>query len=58
MKPTGFLRYSYYKGVRQLGVKRSVEGKYFRRDKQWNRIMKRSEKQSFKIFMNDCLFDY
>lgn len=57
MKPTGTLRYSHYKGVRHLGMKKSIKGKRPKRNKQWNRIMKRSGKQSFKIFMNECLFD-
>lgn len=58
MKPTGTLRYSHYKGVRLLGSKRSLPKRQRpRRDKQWNRIMKRSEKHQFKIFMDECLFD-
>ena len=56
MKPTGFLRYSYYKGVRNLWLKRLCFIRP-RKDKQLNRIMKRSEKQFFKIFMDQCLFD-
>lgn len=58
MKPTGYLRYSHYKGVRNLGAKRCCpRNSRPRRDKQWNRIMKRSEKQQFKIFMEECLYE-
>lgn len=58
MKPTGYLRYAHYKGVRNLGVKRCFPRNNIpRRDKQLNRIMKRSEKQQFKIFMEDMFYE-
>lgn len=58
MKPTGYLRYAHYKGVRNHAVKRCCPRNSIpRRDKQLNRIMKRSEKQQFKIFMEECLYE-
>jgi len=57
MKPTGYLRYLWYKGVRQHGVKRTFNKKGSpckrpKRDKQWNIIMKRSEKHIFREYQN------
>jgi hypothetical protein len=56
MKPTGFYRFLWYKGDRHHGLKRGYnkKGKQFarpRKDKQWNRIMKRSERHIFREYL-------
>jgi len=61
MKPTGFHRIFWYKGCRHFGVRKSTKKECrkqgilqkFKRDKCLNRIIKRSEKQTFWKFFND-----